>query len=640
MKKRLLISGFAVLCMTVLSESARSDSQSVVMGSGLRGQVHLNQQSPANVTVQVGCYGTNVRGVSNPLSPASEVTMSMNVPAVSSDPITIKFPAVMTYGQEVNKATCTAKSGQLSLAELLKLGYLDTYSFGSPAQTAQQAITAKLPTLGLSEQQFIQLVQNVASPFGPGAHPLSPEMVTYVSAHGGTSNTALSNALGSIFTAAADPVNHTSWRTVSVSSCPLAHAIGTYNYRGNAYSYNAPLINSSCTKAAQLTYASKYYDQLQSSSGATSSFLVSCDNHPVGEEMHQCTGAALGSVGAYKVVCWSSKDLAANNGQCTSATNTCVPHDCVFTDKSSKTLRCTHVIPEDDVSAFVKLSPTANTKLHVDASGAGAAVGNQILVDLNPKVDFKSVDLKGVLKSQAFTQRLTALDVTNYMQLSSSAAYYAAYKSKDGTISAVRNGSGNGTVDRGGNLFLSLLFPGKDGFCGSYHSPLMLFFDQKRPKFSGVSTFPLDPESGHIYWVEPGAPGYFLALDEKGDRKITSASQLFGNSDEFANGFEALKRLDSNGDGIIDEKDAAFSQLVLWQDSNGDGIAQPEEVKTLKELGVVSIDLKYRDSHNLSYGEGHAVAHGVGRFHFKDKKSGKTKDSDVIDIWFAGHRVK
>ena len=90
-----------------------------------------------------------------------------------------------------------------------------------------------------------------------------------------------------------------------------------------------------------------------------------------------------------------------------------------------------------------------------------------------------------------------------------------------------------------------------------------------------------------------------LARDIDGDGKITSGAELFGNftklkNGELAkNGAQALKDLDDNNDGIFDSNDKAFNEILVWQDKNSDGISQKNELKTLNEHNIKSIDLEF-----------------------------------------------
>ena len=93
----------------------------------------------------------------------------------------------------------------------------------------------------------------------------------------------------------------------------------------------------------------------------------------------------------------------------------------------------------------------------------------------------------------------------------------------------------------------------------------------------------------------------FIAIDKNNNGTIDNGSELFGNksisNNAYAytnpnakNGFESLKELDSNNDGIIDEKDKEFTNLLLWQDKNSNSISETDELIKLSDK-VKSINL-------------------------------------------------
>ncbi|KXU39395.1 hypothetical protein AXE65_08805 [Ventosimonas gracilis] len=100
----------------------------------------------------------------------------------------------------------------------------------------------------------------------------------------------------------------------------------------------------------------------------------------------------------------------------------------------------------------------------------------------------------------------------------------------------------------------------------------------------------------------------FLVLDRNGNGTIDNGSELFGidtvKSDGTLakDGFDALRDLDSNGDGVFDAYDLLFEQVRVWQDKNQDGISQADELKSLIELGINAIHLGSNSSNQLNNG--------------------------------------
>lgn len=277
--------------------------------------------------------------------------------------------------------------------------------------------------------------------------------------------------------------------------------------------------------------------------------------------------------------------------------------------------------------------------LALDASGlpsGSRAVGYGPVVEMQVPVEFSvSVSQEGVTRRALDRLKVVASSFTQIMHGCPKTPVYGArhratypcgqYMGKSGPISA--NISPAIVAPDNSAISIPVAFPGQNGFCGGFYSPLMVFFDEGRPGFTSVSSFSINGMK-NTAWPEAGAPGYFIAVDRDGSGKIDSSEELFGEGEGHENGFDALAAEDSNKDGKIDSKDSIFSKLVLWNDKDGDGFSSENEVEPIAKR-LRSVSLEYRKE--LRPIGRYAEERQVGDAKLKNGKG----EVRVIDVWLA-----
>lgn len=129
-----------------------------------------------------------------------------------------------------------------------------------------------------------------------------------------------------------------------------------------------------------------------------------------------------------------------------------------------------------------------------------------------------------------------------------------------------------------------------------------------------------------------------LVLDRNQDGIINDGREVFGDSTILSSGktakhgYEALRDLDTDGNGKINILDEKFSELRVWRDLNADGVSDAGELFGLQELGIESLNTAYQDvDRNLA---GNNKLTQLGSF---EKSDGKTYA--MGDVNFNFHSV-
>ncbi|NGZ06664.1 MAG: hypothetical protein G8237_09940, partial [Magnetococcales bacterium] len=127
-------------------------------------------------------------------------------------------------------------------------------------------------------------------------------------------------------------------------------------------------------------------------------------------------------------------------------------------------------------------------------------------------------------------------------------------------------------------------------------------------------------------WIRPDDG--WLVLDRNGNGTIDSGGELFGvntlkvDGQLARDGFDALRELDDNQDGRIDQQDGDFAALQIWRDLNQDGISQSAELTTLADHGIMAIGVSSIPV-RIDLGSGN-IQTAAGTFTYADGRTGNT----------------
>ena len=210
---------------------------------------------------------------------------------------------------------------------------------------------------------------------------------------------------------------------------------------------------------------------------------------------------------------------------------------------------------------------------------------------------------------------LTIIDPNNDGDLSD--AYF--YNNKTGQTQLTTGGRGRNNRDaeteaRAWNNYdrapdwVKKLIPGVSGA-----GPVILDLDGDGIETSRSTSVAFDMDDDgyveHTAWVSADDALLVIDLNSDGSRGSgdgtidqTREVVLSEWGEEFDTDLQALDRVfDDNGDHRLTAADNVWSELRVWQDVNQNGVSEQGELKSLSELGITEIGLRYDDGSD--YGE-------------------------------------
>jgi len=136
---------------------------------------------------------------------------------------------------------------------------------------------------------------------------------------------------------------------------------------------------------------------------------------------------------------------------------------------------------------------------------------------------------------------------------------------------------------------------------GAPQDPLVLNFDGLGAALdAGGTRFDLNSDNVADALPTLRAGSAYLALDRNDDGIINNGSELFGTLS--GNGYEELARLDSDGNGFIDDGDPLFARLQLFRPGEAAQTLADRDVGAIF-LGSVGSPARLTDANNQSLGQ-------------------------------------
>nr|WP_321322495.1 hypothetical protein [uncultured Campylobacter sp.] len=292
-----------------------------------------------------------------------------------------------------------------------------------------------------------------------------------------------------------------------------------------------------------------------------------------------------------------------------------------ITQKANKNI--VNILTDDDLLiGGAKLLTNGNLGQNVIIEGVGHSIeATRKAIDINKDYSIEVQDLslieKAVKKLNDFLADVFGLKTNTYKDKQYvDFATALKYFNEDGTVNFAQFLADTINISLYDPIALDLNNNGKIDTLSLENG---VFFDHNGDKVAFKSS-----------WVN--SSDGILVRDIDGDGKITSGAELFGNftklkNGELAkNGAEALKDLDSDDNGVFDESDKAFNEILVWQDYNSNGKAESGELKSLSEHGIKSINLEFLDDNTALDKDNKQIL--VGSFAINDSDNALASDID------------